>query len=158
MLLQSKQCVDTRVSKMSRSSPMSRSYLEMIKYPTYEERLQYLMLAGSVGYETFGYDRWVNQALYSSSEWREFRHRVIIRDGGCDLGVEGYEIQTRPLIHHINPITKDMVINRDPMIFDMNNVVTTTHQTHNAIHYGHDTNIRSGPVTRRPNDTCPWKH
>ena len=158
MLRQLKQCVDIRVLTMSRSSPMSRSYLEMIKYPTFEERLQYLMLSGSIGYETFGYDRWVNQALYSSSEWKDFRHRVIVRDGGCDLGVEGYEIQRRPLIHHINPITKEMVLNRDPMIFDMNNVVTTTHQTHNAIHYGHDTNIRSGPVIRRQNDTCPWKH
>ena len=73
-------------------------------------------------------------------------------------GLEGYEIQTRPLIHHINPVTKEMILNRDPMVFDMNNVVTTTHQTHNAIHYGHDTNVRSGPVIRRPNDTCPWKH
>ena len=143
---------------MSRSSPMSRSYLEMIEYPTFEERLKYLMLSGSVGYETFGYDRWVNQALSSSSEWKDFGHRVIVRDGGCDLGVEGYEIQRRPLIHHINPITKEMVLNRDPMIFDMNNVVTTTHLTHNAIHYGHNAVIRSGPVIRRPNDTCPWKH
>ena len=86
---------------------MSRSYLEMIEYPSFEERLQYLMLSGSVGYETFGYDRWVNQALYSSSEWREFRHRVIVRDGGCDLGVEGYEIQRRPLIHHKSNYQRD---------------------------------------------------
>lgn len=136
----------------------NRSYSELITLQTFEERLNYLMLNGKVGLETFGCNRYINQALYASKEWRRFRRQVIIRDCGCDLGVAGYEIQNRPLIHHINPITKEMIINRDPQVFDLNNVITTTYNTHRAIHYGYDIRIRSGPVIRSQNDTCPWKH
>ena len=137
---------------------MIRTYSELITLPTFEERFEYLKLSGTVGTETFGYDRYLNQTLYWSKEWKDFRREIIIRDHGCDLGVEGYEIHTRPLIHHINPITKEMILNRDPLIFSRDNVITTVHRTHNAIHYGDSNLIASTPVVRRQNDTCPWKH
>lgn len=137
---------------------MIRTYSELITLPTFEERFEYLKLSGTVGAETFGYDRYLNQTLYWSKEWKDFRREIIIRDHGCDLGVEGYEIHTRPLIHHINPITKEMILNRDPLIFSRDNVITTVHRTHNAIHYGDSNLIASTPVVRRQNDTCPWKH
>lgn len=137
---------------------MTRTYSELILLPTFEERFEYLKLSGIVCEETFASKRYLNQALYWSKEWKEFRREIIIRDLGCDLGVEGYEIQTRPLIHHINPITKDMIINRDPLIFSRDNVITTTHRTHNAIHYGDASLIYATPTVRSQNDTCPWKH
>ena len=125
--------------------------------PTFIERYRYLKLGGSVGKETFGYDRYLNQALYRSPEWKRFRRDIIIRDNGCDLGCEGYEIVGKILIHHIEPITIEDVIKRNPKIFDPENTISTQLMTHNAIHYGDESLLITEPVVRKPNDTCPWK-
>lgn len=129
----------------------------MILLPTFIERFRYLQLNGSVGMDTFGHDRYLNQILYHSDEWRRFRRDVIIRDNGCDLGCEDYEIHGRILIHHINPITVEDVIRRDPCIFDFENVISTSHDTHNAIHYGDESLLVTEPIVRTPYDTCPWR-
>ena len=139
-------------------SGMIRTYSELIKLPTFEERFEYLSLNGSVGQATFGYDRYLNQILYNSPEWKRFRRDIIIRDNGCDLACEGYEIRGRIIIHHINPISIEDIVNRNPMVFDPENVITTTHNTHNAIHYGDKELLVTGPIERSANDTCPWKH
>lgn len=135
-----------------------KTYSELIRLPSFEERYEYLRLQGVVGEDTFGFDRYLNQILYSSDEWKRCRRKIIIRDGGLDLGCEGYEIGGRILIHHLNPITLNDIINRNPAIFDPENLICTSHNTHNAIHYG-DKNllITATPVTRRKNDTCPWR-
>lgn len=135
-----------------------KTYTEMSKFSSFEERYEYLKLNGSVCTDTFGFDRYLNQALYRSKEWKDFRQKVILRDNGCDLGVEGYEIPRNVIIHHINPITKEDVLNRDQSIFDLNNVVSTTLETHNAIHYGSDIPQSKQLIERRPNDTCPWRN
>lgn len=135
-----------------------RTYSEMIALPTYEERFDYLKLDGKVGKETFGYDRYLNQVLYNTEQWKKFRREIIIRDNACDLACEGYEINHRILVHHINPITVEDIVNRNPMIFDPENVVTTTHQTHNAIHYSDKSLLITKPIERTRNDTCPWRH
>lgn len=135
-----------------------RTYSEMIALPTYEERFDYLKLDGKVGKETFGYDRYLNQVLYNTEQWKKFRREIIIRDNACDLACEGYEINYRILVHHINPITVEDIVNRNPMIFDPENVVTTTHQTHNAIHYSDKSLLITKPIERTRNDTCPWRH
>ena len=137
---------------------MIRTYSELITLPTYEERFKYLSLKGEVGKVTFGYDRYLNQYLYNSPEWRRFRRDIIIRDKGCDLACEGYEIHIRALIHHINPITVEDIINRHPSVFDPENVITTIHNTHNAIHYGDESLLITAPIERSRNDTCPWRH
>lgn len=136
---------------------MNRTYSELISLPTFEERFAYLKLDGKVGEDTFGFQRWVNQNFYHSSEWVRFRDKVIIRDNGCDLGVEGCDICTSILIHHLNPITYEDIIQRRPCIFDMNNVICTQLSTHNAIHYGDEGLLIGAPVQRSRNDTCPWK-
>lgn len=147
----------------------NRSYLELITIPTFEERFDYLQLKGAVGKETFGYDRYLNQVLYNSREWRRFRDQIIVRDNGCDLACDGYEIlgvrdkdgkihRPKIIIHHINPITVEDVLERNPMVFDPNNVITTIMNTHNAIHYGDETLLVTSPVERSKNDTCPWRH
>ena len=135
-----------------------RTYSETITLPTYEERFDYLKLEGKVGKETFGYDRYLNQILYNTEQWRKFRRGIIIRDNACDLACEGYEINYRILVHHINPITVEDVINRNPMIFDPENVITMTHRTHNALHYGNKNLLVTKPIERTKNDTCPWRH
>lgn len=134
-----------------------RTYSELITIPTFEERFEYLKLNGSVGLETFGHDRYLNQILYNSSEWRRFRPKIIVRDNGCDLACEGYEIFGKILIHHINPITAQDILNRNPKVFDPENVITTVHNTHNAIHYGDKNLLITEPIERSRNDTCPWK-
>ena len=134
-----------------------RSYSTVILLPTLEERFNYLKLSGKVGAETFGYDRYLNQILYHDPEWRRIRNDVIIRDNGCDLGVEGYEIKGRILVHHINPITIDDVKLRRYCVFDLDNLICTSHDTHNAIHYGDVNLLPKNPVERKPNDTCPWR-
>ena len=134
-----------------------RTYSELITLPTFIERFRYLKLNGSVGMDTFGHDRYLNQILYHSEEWRRFRREVILRDNGCDLGCEDYEIHGRVLIHHINPITVEDVIRRDPCIFDFENVISTSHNTHNAIHYGDESLLVTEPIVRTPYDTCPWR-
>lgn len=136
---------------------MIKSYSELITLPTFEERFRYLKLDGVVGRETFGYDRYLNQILYSSGEWKRFRNGIIVRDNGCDLGCEGYDIFERALVHHINPITIEDVLNRSPMIFDPENAITTTHNTHQAIHYSDEGLLIRAPTERTRNDTCPWK-
>lgn len=125
----------------------------------WEERLEYLMLEGEVGRDTFGFDRYTNQALYNSSEWRKFRREIIIRDGGCDMGIPGETILTHGEIHHINPISVDDVLNRDPKIFDRDNVVLVSPRTHKTIHYSSKDELRKRPryAERKPNDTCPWR-
>lgn len=135
-----------------------RTYSELITIPTFEERYNYLKLNGIVGKETFGYDRYLNQLLYRSSDWRSFRDRIIIRDNGCDLACEGFELQSRIIIHHIDPITVEDILNKHPKVFDPENVVSTSHNTHLAIHYGDKNLISIAPINRYKNDTCPWKH
>ena len=134
-----------------------KSYSVVILLPTLEERFNYLKLSGKVGAETFGYDRYLNQILYHDPEWRRIRNDVIIRDNGCDLGVEDYEIKGRILVHHINPITIDDVKLRRYCVFDLDNLICTSHDTHNAIHYGDVNLLPKNPIERKPNDTCPWR-
>lgn len=134
-----------------------RTYSELITLPTFIERFRYLKLNGSVGMDTFGHDRYLNQILYHSEEWRRFRREVILRDNGCDLGCDDYEIHGKILIHHINPITVEDIISRNPCIFDFENVISTSHNTHNAIHYGYESLLMTEPIERTPYDTCPWR-
>lgn len=135
-----------------------KTYSELITLPTYEERFNYLKLEGVVGEMTFGFDRYLNQKLYTSQEWKTVRNQVIVRDNGCDLACEGYEIYGKILIHHINPIMVEDIINRNPIIFDLENLISTTHNTHNAIHYGDENLLIKGPIERTKNDTIPWRH
>lgn len=134
-----------------------KSYSEMCSFSTFIERFNYLKLNGKVGIETFGFDRYLNQVLYCSQEWKRFRRQVIIRDNGCVFGLDGYNINGRLIVHHINPITLEQIEQRDPMIFSMENVVCVTHNVHEAIHYGDESFIPTDPIIRKPNDTCPWK-
>ena len=134
-----------------------KTYSELITIPTFEERFEYLKLDGQVGVETFGFDRYLNQAFYKSDEWLSIRDYVITRDNGCDLGMEGYEIYGRILIHHINPITKDDIIQRSRILLDPENLITTVKRTHDAIHYGDSNLLMKAPIERRKNDTCPWR-
>ena len=146
------------MKEMKTTTGNIRTYSEMITLKTYEERFDYLKIGCRVGLETFGYDRYLNQILYNTKQWKKFRREIIIRDNACDLACEGYEINYRILVHHINPITVEDIINRNPMIFDPENAITTTHRTHNAIHYGDKNLLILQPVERTPNDTCPWRH
>ena len=136
----------------------TKRYSELTTIPTYEERFKYLQLKGAVGDDTFGYDRYLNQILYNSPEWKRLRNQIIIRDNGRDLGCEGYEIYGRILIHHMNPITVEDIVSRDPIVFDPENLICVSHNTHNAIHYGDENLLTRNPIERRINDTCPWKH
>lgn len=135
-----------------------RTYSELILLPTFEERFQYLKLGGTVGQITFGYERYLNQLLYSSDEWKRCRRKVIIRDLGCDLACEGYKLQDKILIHHMNPITVDDILQRNPRVFDLENLICTSHNTHNAIHYGDESLLLRAPIIRTKNDMCPWKY
>ncbi len=136
---------------------MILSYSELITLPTFEERYRYLRRSGIVGEETFGSHRYLNQTLYRSPEWRQVRNNVIIRDNGCDLGMEGYEIRDRVYIHHINPITMDDILDRSPVIFDMDNLICVSFNTHQAIHYGDESLLPIISFTERtPGDTKLW--
>ena len=135
-----------------------RTYSELITIPTFEERFEYLQLKGSVGKDTFGYDRYLNQVLYRSPEWKRLRNQIIIRDGGCDLACDGYDIYDKVLIHHLNPITVEDVLARSRKVFDPDNLVCVSHNTHNGIHYGDMDLLVTGPIIRTKNDTCPWRH
>lgn len=134
-----------------------RSYSELSKLKTFEERFKYLQLNGEVGRDIFGFDRYINQRYYTSAEWKAIRDRVIVRDNGCDLGVEGREIYGKILIHHMNPITVEDIETQSDILTNPEYLIATTHDTHNAIHYGDENLLIKGPVTRSPNDTCPWK-
>ena len=135
-----------------------KAYSELIKLPTFEERFQYLRLNGSVGQETYGFDRYFNQNFYQRSpKWRSIRDYVIIRDCGCDLGVEGYDIRGRIIVHHMNPITFEDIERESEFLLDPEYLICTTHNTHNAIHYGDESLLPRLPIERTPNDTCPWR-
>lgn len=126
--------------------------------PTFEERFKYLKLSGRVGEETFGFDRWLNQKFYRSAEWKHLRDQVIIRDNGCDLGVEGREIYGKILIHHMNPISKKDILERTDLLLNPMYLISVTKQTHDAIHYSDDSILMKDPIVRSRNDTCPWRH
>jgi hypothetical protein len=134
-----------------------KTYSELSRLTTFEERYEYLRLDGVVGEATFGFDRYLNQVFYRSQRWKNVRDFVIIRDNGCDLGVEGYEIRGRILIHHINPITIEDIEKESAFLFDPEFLITTTHNTHNAIHYGDNGLLIKAPIERTKNDTCPWR-
>lgn len=132
-------------------------YSELIKLPTFEERFEYLRLDGHVGEDTFGFDRYLNQKFYSTSEWRRVRDLVIVRDNGCDLGIEGRDIFGRIYIHHMNPICKDDIISHSTLILEPEYLICVTFDTHNAIHYSNPNQLIKLSSERKPNDTCPWK-
>lgn len=136
---------------------MIRTYSELITLPTFADRFRYLKLDGVIGKETFGFKRWLNQEFYHCDEWLRFRDDIIIRDEGCDLGVQGYDIYGSVLIHHLNPITYEDILRRAPCVFDPENVICTQLSTHNAIHYGDENLLVLSPVERSRNDTCPWR-
>lgn len=136
---------------------MIRTYSELSMLPTFEERFQYLQLKGAVGEETFGFDRFINQQFYRSPEWKRIRDIVILRDNGCDLGIEGYEIRERILIHHMNTVSVRDLEARSEFLLNPEYLITTTHNTHNAIHYGDEELLITAPKARVLNDTCPWK-
>lgn len=134
-----------------------RTYSELITIPTFEERYQYLRLNGRVGEETFGFDRWLNQRFYKDPEWLRIRDEVIIRDNGCDLAFPGREIHSRIIIHHMNPIRKEDILQRSKILLDPENLICTIKNTHDAIHYGDENLLFKEPVERKQNDTCPWR-
>lgn len=137
---------------------MLRTYSELCQLQTYKERFEYLQLAdGRVGEDTFGFDRYLNQQFYRSREWKRLRDELIIRDNGCDLGIEGYNIYGRIIIHHMNPITRDDILNQTDYLMNPEFLICTTHNTHNAIHYGDESLLILDPIERTKNDTCPWK-
>ena len=135
-----------------------KCYTELSRLTTFEERYSYLRLDGVVGKETFGFERYLNQVFYRSKEWKAVRDLVIIRDCGCDLGVPGYEIHGHILIHHLNPISVEDIERRTLTLLNPEYLICTTHNTHNAIHYGDADLLINGPVQRTKNDTCPWRH
>lgn len=137
---------------------MIKSYSEMLQFETFEERFEYLKLSGVVGKDTFGWSRYLNQAFYTSYPWRKLRNRIIIRDNGCDLVCEDRPIRHGVYLHHINPITEQDLLDRNDCIFDPENLVCVSYNTHQMIHYGSIEGIeRIEPIIREPNDTCPWK-
>lgn len=136
---------------------MLRTYSELIKIPTFIERFRYLKLNGRVGEETFGSDRYLNQDFYQSYEWRKLRNEIIVRDFGCDLGIEGRDIFDRVYIHHMNPINQNDIIHSTDILLNPEFLICTSKLTHDAIHYGDEDILYQDPIERRPGDTCPWK-
>ena len=137
---------------------MIRTYKELSRLQTFEERFQYLKLLGNVGADTFGYERFLNQDFYRSQEWKQLRDYVIARDNGCDLGLQGYGITGKIVVHHMNPITPEDIIHSTDFLLDPDFLITTKLQTHNAIHYGDEKILEPLFVIRTKNDTCPWRH
>lgn len=135
-----------------------RTYSELIALPTFEERFKYLQLNGQVGESTFGFDRYMNQVFYRSQKWKSIRDFVIIRDCGCDLGVEGYDIHGKIIIHHMNPLSMRDIETESDFLLNPDFLICTTHNTHNAIHYGDENLLVTAPIERTKNDTCPWRH
>ena len=134
-----------------------RTYSELITLPTFEERFRYLQLGGKVGEDTFGHDRYLNQMFYTSDEWRRIRRDVIVRDNGWDLGIQDREIHGLIIIHHMNPITIEDIINRSEFLLNPEYLISTVKNTHDAIHFSDERILITDPIERRPNDTCPWK-
>ena len=135
----------------------TKTYGDLLRFSTFEERFRYLKIGGIVGRSTFGFDRHLNQAFYQSLEWRAIREKVLSRDEGCDLGIQGREVFARPVVHHITPISIDDVQKGHDNVFDLDNLVCTSHVTHNAIHYGDESLLIKLPKAREKGDTCPWK-
>ena len=135
-----------------------RTYSELIAFPTFEERFKYVQLNGQVGESTFGFDRYMNQVFYRSQKWKSIRDFVIIRDCGCDLGVEGYDIHGKIIIHHMNPLSMRDIETESDFLLNPDFLICTTHNTHNAIHYGDENLLVTAPIERTKNDTCPWRH
>lgn len=134
----------------------TRSYPDLLELTTFEARFDYLSIKARIGEQTFGFERWMNQAFYRSKEWRDVRREVIIRDEACDLGIPGFDIHERALVHHIVPMTVEDLERGNPLVFDPDNLITTTHHTHNAIHWGDKSLLRVAPPERRPGDTKLW--
>lgn len=142
---------------------MKKTYTDLIQIPDFEDRINYLRVYGSVAKETFGYDRYLNQMLYRLPEWKRVRRQVIIRDKACDLAHPEHEIHPYGrkkviIVHHINPITKEDILNRSDCVLDPNNLITVSHETHEIIHYGYSDTKRPTLVERKPFDTCPWRN
>lgn len=135
-----------------------KTYSELILLPTFIERFYYLQLSSKVGDPTFGGRRYLNQILYSTDRWLALRNKIIIRDNGCDLGIDGREIIVRLTVHHIESITIEDVLSNNPKVWNPNNLITTSDMTHKAIHYGDENLLLKEPTIRQSNDTCPWKH
>ena len=133
-----------------------RTYIELRQLETFDERYFYLRLRGTLGEETFGFDRWINQRFYKSQEWKLVRNHILIRDNGCDLGVQGYEIHANPMVHHMNPVNVDDILHAEEWLLDPNFLITTSITTHNAIHYGDESLLPRGPVERKAGDTKLW--
>lgn len=134
-----------------------RTYSELIRLSTFEERYRYLRLSGVVGAETFGFDRFINQDFYRSREWKAVRDFVIVRDNGCDLAMEGYDIHGKIIIHHMNPVTIKDIQENSTFLMEPEYLISTTLSTHNAVHYGDESLLIQEPIKRSKNDTCPWK-
>lgn len=135
-----------------------KCYSELIQLPTFQERFEYLKLDGIVAEETFGFDRYLNQIFYRSQQWRKLRYEIIIRDNGCDLGDECYPIYGKILIHHINPISQNDILRHSDYLLNPEYLISTTYETHNAIHYGDPSQLPYKElIERTPNDTCPWR-
>lgn len=142
---------------MATTTKTIRTYSELIRIPTFEDRFRYLKLRGKVGEDTFGFDRYFNQKFYRSSEWKRIRARVIVRDGACDLGIPDREILGKVIIHHMNPFgIEDLTGDNAKDLLDPEFLICVSHETHNAIHYGDESLLPEIFVERRPNDTCPW--
>lgn len=137
---------------------MIRTYSELSKLSTFEERYEYLKLSGVVGEETFGFDRHLNQMLYKNPKWKAIRDEIIIRDCGCDLGIDGYELKGKILVHHMNPISVKDITSESDFLYNPEYLIATSLSTHNAIHYGDASLLPQTPVERTRNDTCPWRH
>lgn len=150
--MRSKAIADRMMNKMS-----IRTYSELMKLATFKERYEYLKLNGAVGQETFGFDRYMNQQFYTSQEWKAVRDLVIVRDGGCDLGIEDCNILGKIYIHHMNPISQKDIQTRSDFLLNPEYLISTTLSTHNAIHYGDENLLPQTPVERCKNDTCPWR-
>jgi len=134
-----------------------RCYSDLILLPTFNERFEYLRLDGKVGADTFGYDRYMNQQFYHSPEWKRIRDYVIVRDNGCDLGVDGYYVKGNLYIHHMNPLAQEDILRHSSFALNPEYLICVSLNTHNAVHYGDASRLQRDPIERRPNDTCPWR-
>lgn len=141
-----------------RTAMNDKRYSEMITMPEFDDRFRYAKLDGQVGRDTFGFDRYLNQQFYRSKEWKRLRDQIIIRDNGCDLGVPGHEISGKIYIHHLNPLSPEDITKSTEKLFDPDNLVCVSAETHNAIHYGDESILEKNKIVERsPGDTCPWK-